>query len=402
MVMSLSALFAPSDEAKFLDCFARKELTMFAGDADAIGQLLSIEEIERLLANGTLRAPQVRLTRSGVIVPDFMWSNDNGSVDMPALHSLMNKGATVVVDYLGPLIPQLLELEHSIERRLAARTLMNVYFTHKKGGAFAAHYDHHDVLIVQILGNKVWEILAPIEPPARSFKKWRSSMPSPKEVALKHDLRAGEMMFIPRGTWHRASVDDGQASLHVTVTMVSLSGQDYARWLVEQFEADDLICSDIPRVAGAEAVAQYELALRDRMMTLMETHDLARFLEVQDGERVPISNIRLAAPFQPEPTDLVVPAMRRRLADDPEVDGSLEVLAGGQSHRLTNVMSAALRAVERAETGVHYGDLLRALSKQWPVDEVGDAIGKLNAAGLVAIRADLPNPSEKSPSRKPA
>ena len=404
MVTNLSALFAPSDEAKFLDCFARKEFSLFAGNAEAIGQLLSIDEIERLLANGTLRSPQVRLTRSGVIVPNFMWSTDNDSVDMPALHSLMNTGATLVVDYLGPLIPQLLELEHAIERRLGSRTLVNAYLTFKKGGAFAAHYDHHDVLIVQILGNKVWEILAPIENPASSFRKWKSSLPSPNDVFLKRDLRAGEMMFIPRGTWHRASVDDGQLSLHLTVTIISDTGQDYARWIVDQFEDDDLICTDIPRLGGGDAVQRYERALRDRMISLIESNDLAQFLAARDGERVPVSAIRLAAAFAPEPMDLVIPSMRRRLQPDPGDAGGSEVRAGGQAHRLTKPMRAALLAVEKAETGVAYGELLRALSDQWPIDIVEDAVRKLNAKGLVAFRSDRRGMRKRNQpqSRKPA
>ena len=386
MVTGLSALFTPSEEAKFLDCFARKEVALLSGDADAIGHLVSIDEIGRLLANGTLQSPRIRVSRSGNTVPELVWSTKDGPVDVPALQGLMNKGASLIIDNLAPLVPTLLRLEHAIERKLGSQTLINAYLTEKKGGAFGAHYDNHDVLIVQVLGEKTWELFAPTERPADSRREWRQSLPHPKDVIVERQLRAGQMLLIPRGTWHRASVNDGAMSLHLTVTIISLNGHDYARWVLEQLEGDDLVCTDIPRLGGAGALALYEQAVNDRIAANLKANDLSRFLAEKDGERVPVATSGLAGFVTPDDMDLLVPAMRRRLAEDQGNGGSLEVRASGQTHRLNEAMRAALLAVDDSETGLSYGALASNLSTRWTREIVEDSIRRLTVKGLVTIK----------------
>lgn len=382
----LSPLFPPAGEADFLISFAEKKLSFFAGDPAALSQLVSVEEIGRLVANGTLQSPRIRLVRSGNLVPETVWSTPDGPVDINILRSLLGKGATLVIDNLGPLVPILLEVEHKLERRLGARTTINAYLTEQKGGAFAAHYDKHDVLVIQVSGEKIWEIFTPVDGPAKSHQRWNDSSPGPTEVLIERTLRAGEMMFLPRGTWHRASVNDGASSLHLTVTIVSLTGHDFARWLVDQIEDDDLVCSDIPRGGGDQSIEAYERELQARIQSLFEKETIARFLEIKDGERTPVAINGLMAVTPPGEGDLLVPAMRRTLAAALGEDGGFELRAGGQSHRLTAPMATALRKIDESE-GILWSDLQRQLKARWDGPIVDKAISTLLAKGLVGIKA---------------
>jgi ribosomal protein L16 Arg81 hydroxylase len=38
------------------------------------------------------------------------------------------------------------------------RTHVNAYLSFSKGGAFKPHWDLHDVLVVQVHGNKQWRV----------------------------------------------------------------------------------------------------------------------------------------------------------------------------------------------------------------------------------------------------
>jgi hypothetical protein len=390
MNSTLSALFDPADEAKFLDHFARKEFLSFARNPEAIGALVSVSEINALLASGALQAPRIRVARSGNLVPEVMWSTDDGPVATPALEALMRKGATLVIDNFGPLVPRLLQMEQAIERRLGSRTLINGYLTYQRGGAFAAHYDNHDVLVVQVAGQKVWELMAPVERPGDSRRKWQHPLKVPDEVFWKRTLSQGEMLYIPRGMWHRASVDDGAMSFHLAVTIVSLNGHDYASWLIDQIESDDLIWTDLPRLGGAKALRQHQTALQARIAAIMAENGVDKFLAEKDGNRPPEAGSRIGSGFAPQGEDIIAPALRRALAPEAGSGGECEVRAGGQTHRLTPIMMAGLLAVERSGEGLTYAELMRILAERWSAEAVRTALGKLSEKGLIALRPANP------------
>jgi ribosomal protein L16 Arg81 hydroxylase len=384
-----SELFVPGDEERFVDHFARKHYLPMRGNPDVISTLVSVDEVNVMLANGALESPRIRVARSGNLVPDVMWSTADGPVDSPALEDMMRKGATLVLDNFGLLVPRLLALEHAVERRLGSSTLINGYLTYERGGAFEAHYDNHDVLIIQVMGEKVWELLSPTERPADSRRGWQHPLKAPETVFWKETLRAGEMLYIPRGMWHRASVDQGAQSFHLSVTIVSLNGHDYARWLIDRIEDDDLVWTDIPRLSGEAGLRQHEAALCARIAEIMAEQGLEAFLSDKDGERVPVSGSRVGKTFAPRDNDLIACALRRRLpsaANQAEAEGrGLELKLSGQSHRLTPAMLALLATVDRATAPVPYAELLGAAADRWPGDNLAQSAKRLFEKGFIRI-----------------
>ena len=95
-------------------------------------------------------------------------------------------------------IPQIRQLAAAIEREMGIQTHVNAYLSFSKGGAFKPHWDIHDVLAVQVYGNKRWRI-------------WKGVVPYPVENADdaainasvapddEIELAPGDVLFIPRG-----------------------------------------------------------------------------------------------------------------------------------------------------------------------------------------------------------
>ncbi len=386
-----SELFASGDEERFLDHFARKQFLPMGGNPDVISNLVGVDAVNVMLANGALASPRIRVARSGNLVPDVMWSTADGPVDSPALEDLMRRGATLVLDNFGPLVPRLLALESAVERRLGSNTLINGYLTYQRGGAFAAHYDNHDVLIIQVMGEKVWQLFSPTERPADSRRGWQQSFKAPETVFWEKTLRAGDMLYIPRGMWHRATVDEGAQSFHLAVTIVSLNGHDYARWLVDQLGSDDLVWTDLPRRGGEAGLRQHEAALVKRIAEIMAGHGLDAFLADKDGERVPVSGSRVGKPFAPRDNDLIACALRRRLppaAKQAEADGQgFELKAAGQSHRLTPAMLALLATVDQATAPMPFRELMQAAADRWSVGQLMQSAKRLFEKGFITIES---------------
>jgi hypothetical protein len=81
---------------------------------------------------------------------------------------------------------------------------------------FPAHYDSHDVFILQVHGTKHWQIFdTPIELPFRGQPFKRDETPV-GAVTMDFHLQPGDMLYLPRGIMHAADTREGE-TLHITV-----------------------------------------------------------------------------------------------------------------------------------------------------------------------------------------
>ena len=107
-------------------------------------------------------------------------------------------------------------LLHSIEVELNFATQVNAYFTPPESQGFVAHYDDHDVLILQLSGI---QDLAPLRghrcraaPMLRHEPVAAEALPPPTDVRLE----TGDVLYVPRGRVHAAEATS-EVSVHLTV-----------------------------------------------------------------------------------------------------------------------------------------------------------------------------------------
>ena len=386
MICNLAELIAPASEAELLDHFGRKEPCLWHGDPAEIGGLIGLDEVNALLATGMLRRPRVRLARSGELVPGFMYSTDDNEIIVRELLKIIRKGASLVIDDIGKLVPRLRKLERAVERRLRANTMMNAYVTFHEDGAFAAHYDNHDVIVVQVHGEKHWQLFGPIETPELSIRKWKSEFPRPRDVVFEKVLKQGDIVFIPRGMWHRVYGANSLCSLHIAVTIVSATGMNYAEWLLERLRSDNLFTRDTPQLGDKAALREHEMLLKSRLADLMHEGSLEQFLAEQDSEREPDPACDLGRAMQLDGSDLLVSLLRRALPVHGPQHGpehgtqgpGAKLRVGGQSLSIGAETEAVLRLIDGSVDGVVCADLLARLQGNWPTEF---ASGRHNQAG---------------------
>ena len=90
-----------------------------------------------------------------------------------------------------------------------------------RGGMRApVHFDDHDLLVVQLRGEKRWYIS---RKPSELNNAWRGIPGAPQELGPHEivDVRPGDVLYLPRGTLH--SVDSASPSLHVAVGFTPLT-----------------------------------------------------------------------------------------------------------------------------------------------------------------------------------
>lgn len=118
-------------------------------------------------------------------------------------------------------IPKLHLLNATMQEFFHSFVGANAYLTPPDSQGFAPHYDDIEAFILQIEGKKHWRIYKPRSEnetlPRISSKNFdQEEIGAPiMEVVLK----AGDMLYFPRGYIHQGVTVDGEHSLHVTVSM---------------------------------------------------------------------------------------------------------------------------------------------------------------------------------------
>jgi ribosomal protein L16 Arg81 hydroxylase len=313
-------LLSPMDPAQFLaDYWEKQPLALLRHDEGYFGSVLTLADMDRILSSNDLRFPAVQLFKNNVQVtpPEYTTEMDTkvgpaaSVVDLVKLFAHYQQGATVVIDSLDRSWMPLARLCAGMERAFSHPTQTNVYLTPPSSQGFGAHYDTHDVFILQMAGSKRWRLYrSPVQLPLADNPSPRPG-PDPGAPIADFVLRAGDVLYIPRGHVHDAATTDS-VSLHVTL------GINTYTWADLFMEALNNLCRRDVRfrrglplgfaVDGAAAArvraegAALSRALADGVLPVEETAEALaeRFIRTRlplfDGHLIELSEARRLTP----------------------------------------------------------------------------------------------------------
>jgi ribosomal protein L16 Arg81 hydroxylase len=180
----------------------------------------------------------VRLVRENDKKEPYHYRRSDGSLDVAGIGHDFADGYTIVLESIHRYVRSIASLLHAIEVELNFATQVNAYFTPPESQGFVAHYDEHDVLILQLSGSKIWHLYDGIDVAPRAALRHQSvaadELPSPTDVRLE----VGDVLYVPGGRVHAAEATS-EVSVHLTVgvlaptllvlvtrALTSLSGSD--------------------------------------------------------------------------------------------------------------------------------------------------------------------------------
>lgn len=289
------------------------------GDAGRFGPLLGIDDLDAFLRTDAARAPRVTMadsSRNGsAAVPDDLFTDEDGRINPVELFRLFDAGATLVVSQFHEMHPPLARFCRGLEKVFLHAVQANIYLTPPGAQGFRTHYDTHDVLVLQVSGRKAWRVWDDmLMPHATRNTPWdgathRADPAGAKDVLLE----AGDVLYVPRGVAHDASVQEGsEPSLHVTVGLLEPSWADALRAAIDQMERQQPALRQSFRTwrIGDPAVrAGLVEAARERFAAVAneEAMDLVamRFLQQLGSDRMVMPGRSLRAP-KPGPDDRLI------------------------------------------------------------------------------------------------
>jgi hypothetical protein len=387
VISSLASLLSPVSEKSFFEHFGSKSrLHVKSGDSRRAESILPWDTINRLLESDVVPPNKLMLVRANTVIPPLMYrGRDEGNrIDPRALHSLLLQGVSIVIDDIDDYVPQLARLSDSIERRLAHRVWINSYISFGRGKAFKPHWDNHDVIVVQVHGSKRWRTFGVPDPPPT--RRHRDGDPVPTGIVWEGTMRAGDVLYLPRGEVHEAELETAD-SVHLTIGIKPRRGVDFWAWLGEQAASESIFSADLTRHQGDVAMHEHEARLKARMRALIDSASLGAFLDHDDIQAPLRRRLSLGVVDRPANDTLIVPALRRRLALDitsPAVD---TVAIGGKQFSLSAIARRVLDFLAMADAQP-LGSIVTALDECADDKGIRDAVCELARLGLVGLESE--------------
>ncbi|MGF7217826.1 ribosomal protein L16 Arg81 hydroxylase [Spirosoma lacussanchae] len=189
--------------------------------------LFSVEVLDKLLAYNRPRGGGLRVVKSQQPLNPTIYENQDGSLNLNQLYAAYADGHTIVINEIQRYWDPIKMLVENIHQYMSHHVVANLYLTPENEKALSPHYDSHDVFALQISGEKHWIVYDDTyckTPLVHSFQPvfQREQLSGAKQITLK----AGDVMYMPRGVPHEAYTTD-QSSMHITIGVHSTQWIDF-------------------------------------------------------------------------------------------------------------------------------------------------------------------------------
>ena len=198
------------------------------------------------------------MAKDGVVVDSARYTRPGGvgaaigdQVDDTAVTRLFAEGTTIVLQALHRLWPPLIDFAAALTGELGHPVQINGYVTPPSSRGFDAHYDIHDVFVLQLAGEKRWVVHEPVhEWPLRS-QPWTQHRALVERAVAESSptidaiLRPGDALYLPRGFLHSAEAL-GDVSAHLTVGIHVVTRQALVEALLAEAHEDAELRRSLP------------------------------------------------------------------------------------------------------------------------------------------------------------
>lgn len=313
-------------------------------DPALVSRIMTPNRLLDIAMRRSLNRPQFRCFRQGEEVRPAVYCTDSVSprgqsismVNMRSLGSLLRDGATLILDQANVFDPTMEVACRALQWWSRERVQVNAYLTTNDAAGFPLHWDDHDVLIVQLAGEKDWEVRGT----SRTAPMYRDTDPNvtpSEDILWSGTMRTGDVMHIPRGHWHQATrTGSGSGkSLHVTFGITKRTGASWLAWLADWSREHETFRHDLDRSSAAD-----HRALSDSATGLVGERSPGDFLAAYEQETTPARHVPFLDIFGPLDSAVCITQFPPRIEEN---GATVDILASGKKLTLTAKVLPSLR-----------------------------------------------------------
>ena len=263
--------------------WGREPLLSTAAELDrGFDDLFSVAAVDELITRRGVRAPFIRMANEGSVLAASAYTASGGfgaeiadQVSSDKVLAEFAGGATIVLQGLHRLWPPIIDFTRELIDDLGHPAQVNAYITPSSSQGFDAHYDTHDVFVLQISGEKHWRIHAPVHVDPLRTQPWdqhrgavaRAATGAPVIDAV---LRPGDALYLPRG-WIHSATALGATSVHLTIGMAAYTRADLVDALLREVGDNAALRRSLPLGIDLRDTEALEPIVAQTMHALVET-----------------------------------------------------------------------------------------------------------------------------------
>ncbi len=274
--------------------WGRKPLLRRTGDR--FEDLLDLDGVDEMLSRRGLRTPFLRMARNGSVIDSRSFTGGGGAgaeigdqVVDDRVAALFAEGGTIVLQALHRMWPGIIDFTTGLTDELGHPAQVNAYITPPSSQGFSAHYDVHDVFVLQFAGRKHWKVHAPVHPAPLRDQQWHEHADAVAARArddapvIDEVLEPGDVMYLPRGWLHSATAL-GDVSAHLTIGVHVVTKFALVEALTALVGADDRLRTSLPLgidIADPGVLDDHLESVRDDLITALKAvpaEDIARYV----------------------------------------------------------------------------------------------------------------------------
>ncbi|TMP89012.1 hypothetical protein CWC05_01260 [Pseudoalteromonas ruthenica] len=259
----------------FSDVFNKEILYVKHSSPAYFESYLKKDQLSDLLAYRHIAMGDLRMAREGQKVSLYELLNEESNL-IDVVRGKIEQGYTLILQQLNQYHAPLTKLISSLEVENLFAFQANAYYSPPNSLGFERHWDTHDVFILQVEGEKVWELFdRPIMSPNDELtSKYSAKLSSQAKFIQKVMLKPGELLYLPRGAVHQVYTEDSD-SLHITLG-------------IRQSTVENLLMKSISQICKNEPAFQRSLnfltddtnqtAIKERLIEHLNSYNLTESL----------------------------------------------------------------------------------------------------------------------------
>jgi ribosomal protein L16 Arg81 hydroxylase len=274
---AFSHLLAPLSPEEFLSEFWTRKSVLISGEDTKFADLFAWNNLNQLLNRSRLFFPRLRLVRDKSLLPEAEFTSarlgdPEHLIDSAKVITHLRNGATLIFDGVNESDAKVEQMVNDLRFELGESVHVNLYCSSSGVQGFDLHYDPHEVFLLQIAGQKSWQVYdCDRRFPLRYEKPANSSIPS--QSYLQAVLSPGDVLYIPRGHWHAGIATQGP-SLHLTLAVTCRTGISFLQWVIEELRSEEAWRQNLPLALRGdntvdEVVARLEPRVEDLSQSLI-------------------------------------------------------------------------------------------------------------------------------------
>ncbi|MDP9049853.1 MAG: cupin domain-containing protein [Acidobacteriota bacterium] len=197
--------------------------------------------------------------------------------DALRVEDVLRKGATLIVNGIDEIHEDVGLLANELETFVGVRVQCNLYACWGSDPGFGIHWDEHEVLALQLTGQKEWRLYGATASSPVRFMRERNERPGVAHTII--NLEQGSLLYVPRGEWHSVH-PSGEPAIHLAIGIHNSTGIHLGNWIAKQLAETGAGRSDLPLYGSSqESIDKFANRYKPEIEALINVSSVNAFMQ---------------------------------------------------------------------------------------------------------------------------